>query len=58
MALMRYSLRSLMLAALLGPPLLAGVFFVLREVSLGVATLGIGLALLVLFAAYDFARGV
>ena len=47
-----------MLAALLGPPLLAGVFFVFREVSLGAATLGIGLALLVLFAAYDFARGV
>ena len=55
---MKYSLRSLMIAVTLGPALLSGVFMLLREMSLAAATLGIGFALLVLFAAYDFARGV
>ena len=55
---MKYSLRSLMIVAILGPALLAGVFLVLRELSLGLATLAIGLTLLFFFAAYDFVRGV
>lgn len=55
---MTYSLRSLMLMAMVGPPLLSGLFILLREVSLAMAALGVGIALLVLFAAYDFARGV
>ena len=55
---MKYSLRSLMIAVTLGPVLFSGTFLLLRELSLAAATLGIGFALLALFAAYDFARGV
>jgi hypothetical protein len=55
---MKFSLRTLMIAVTLGPALLAGVFFLLREVSLAAATLGIGFALLALIAVYDFVRGV
>jgi hypothetical protein len=55
---MKYSLRSLIVVVTVGPALLSGAFFLLREVSLAAATLGIGFALLALIAAYDFVRGV
>ena len=55
---MKFSLRSLMIVVTVGPAILSGIFFLLREVSLAAATLGIGFALLAVIAAYDFFRGV
>ena len=54
---MKFSLRTLMIAALVGPPLLAGIVFWLSEAALAEMILGIGLAVFFLIAAIDFIRG-
>jgi hypothetical protein len=54
---MKYSLRSLMLATLLGPPILAGIFFSLREAGVTEVILGACMALFLSLAAFDFIRG-
>ncbi len=38
---MKYSLRSLMIAAMVGPPLLAGVYFALRDYHLYAVVFGL-----------------
>jgi hypothetical protein len=54
---MKFSLRSLLIAVLVGPPLLAGIAFWLSEAKLTEAILGVGLAILFSIAAFDFVRG-
>ena len=54
---MRFSLRTLLLVGFLGPPVVAAIGYWVCTVPLTDSTLGIGLAVLFLFAAYDFVRG-